>query len=218
MDADFWHERWTENNIPFHEGRVNGYLKIYFDRLNCRPGDRVFVPLCGKALDMKWICERGCEVLGVELSPIAVTRYFEENGIDYRTVREHPFDVFAGRGATLLCGDIFDMSPVHFEGIKAVYDRAAYIAFERDQRRRYAEFFCTMLPAGAPVLLLTLDYPQEIMDGPPFAVDEAEVRERFESRYHVEHLETRDIIEKQPHFQQKGLPILLAHAFVLRDR
>ncbi len=218
MKADYWHQRWQEKNIPFHEGRVNGYLKIYFERLNCRTGDRVFVPLCGKALDIKWICDQGCEVLGVELSPIAVTEYFDENGIEYRCSREEPFDVFSGGGATLLCGDLFDMDPAHFEGIKAIYDRAAYIAFDPDQRRRYAEFFCAKLPKGAPVLMLTLEYPQGIMDGPPFSVGEMEVRERFASRYHVEHLETRDIIENQPHFQQKGLPELLAHAFVLIDR
>ncbi len=218
MEADYWHKRWEEKNIRFHEGRVNGYLKIYFERLKCKSGDRVFVPLCGKALDMKWICDQGCEVLGVELSPIAVTEFFEENGIEYRCSRESPFDVFSGGGATLLCGDMFDMGPAHFEGVKAIYDRAAYIAFDVEGRRRYAEYFRAMLPAGAPLLLLTLEYPQELMNGPPFAVGEAEVRERFSPRYHVAHLETRDIIDKQPHFQQKGLPTLLAHAFILTDR
>lgn len=218
MDADFWHARWQENNIAFHEGRVNGYLKVYFDRLGCKKGDQVFVPLCGKALDMKWICEQGCEVLGAELSPIAVRQYFRENDIEYRIIRQHPFEIYSGGGATLLCGDMFDMDPTQFQGIKAIYDRAAYIAFDPDQRRRYAEFFCAMLPEGAPVLLLTLEYPQELMQGPPFAVGEAEVRERFDSRYNVEHLETRDIIDTQPRFQQKGLPLLLAHAFILTDR
>jgi len=218
MEADYWRQRWEEKNIPFHEGCVNGYLKFYFERLNCKTGDRVFVPLCGKALDMQWICDQGCEVLGVELSPIAVTEYFEDNEIEYRCSRESPFDVFSGGGATLLCGDIFDMSHAHFQGIEAIYDRAAYIAFDPDQRRRYAEFLCAMLPQGAPVLLLTLEYPQALMDGPPFSVGEAEVRERFTSRYHVAHLETRDIIRKQPCFQQKGLPELLAHAFMLIDR
>ena len=218
MDADFWHRRWRENNIAFHEGRVNGYLKVYFDRLKCNPGDTAFVPLCGKALDMKWISDQGCEVLGVELSPIACRQFFEENAIKYRTAREGPFDVYSGGSATLLCGDMFDMERPRFQRISAIYDRAAYIAFDPEARKRYAEFFLAMLPDGAPVLLLTLEYPQDIMDGPPFAVGEAEVRERFEPRYHVTHLETRDIISKQPRFQQKGLPVLLAHAFILNDR
>jgi thiopurine S-methyltransferase len=218
MKAEYWHQRWEEKNIPFHEGRVNGYLKIYFERMNCYPGDRVFVPLCGKALDMKWICDQGCEVLGVELSPIAVAEYFKENEIEFRCSREHPFDVLSGGGATLLCGDVFDMGAAHFQGISGIYDRAAYIAFDPAGRRRYAEFFCAMLPKGAPLLLLTLEYPQSLMDGPPFSVSEAEVRERFTSRYHVVHLETRDIIQKQPRFQQKGLSELLAHAFILNDR
>jgi thiopurine S-methyltransferase len=217
MEADYWRQRWEEKNIPFHEGRVNGYLEIYFERLKCKRGDRVFVPLCGKSLDMKWIGDQGCEVLGVELSSIAVTEYFRENESEYRCSPEPPFNVYRGGGATLLCGDLFDMGSAHFQGINAIYDRAAYIAFDVDQRRRYAEFFCAMLPESAPVLLLTLEYPQALMDGPPFSVGEAEVRERFAPRYHVVHLETRDIIQKQPRFQERGLPELLAHAFILTD-
>lgn len=218
MDADFWHKRWQENDIPFHEGRVNGYLKAYFGKLDCRQGDRVFVPLCGMALDMTWLREQGCEVLGVELSAIAAARYFEEGGVEYRSTREGRFEIFTGGGVTLLCGDLFDMDRAHFEGIRAIYDRAAYIAFDAPGRRRYAEFLCAMLPERAPVLLLTLEYPPNIMDGPPFSVGEAEVRARFGERYDVEHLETRDIIEKQPRFQKKGLPALFAHAYCLTDR
>lgn len=218
MDANFWHQRWREGNIPFHEGRVNGYLKIYFDRLECGADDLVFVPLCGKAVDMKWIRERGCRVLGVELSPIASRDFFVDSGVDYAVEEEGGFKKYSGQGVELLCGDLFAMARGGFENVKAIYDRASYIAFDAAMRERYADFICSMLPRGAPVLLLTLDYPQDLMDGPPFAVGEDEVRERFEGRYDVAHLETRDIIEQQPHFQAKGLPTLLAHAFLLRDR
>lgn len=218
MDPKYWHQRWRENDIPFHEGRVNGYLEQHFSRLRCNEGDRVFVPLCGKAVDIKWICEQGCDVLGVELSPVAIGDFYEESGIEYRSTREGAFEAFTGGGATLLCGDLFDMTPAHFEGIDASYDRAAYIAFDTPMRARYADFMCDMLPPGTPVLLLTLEYPPELMDGPPFAVGETEVRERFGARYDIEHLDTRDIISRSPYFQKKGLPTLLAHAFLLRDR
>lgn len=217
MDADFWHQRWQADNIAFHEGRVNGYLKTYFERIGTQPDDTVFVPLCGKAVDMSWIRQQQRRVLGIELSPIAIKDFFAEQEIDFVTGEAGRFDKFSGDGIDLLCGDLFDMTPQMLSQVRGVYDRASYIASDYNGRKRYAEFMCANLPVGARILLLTLDYPQSIMEGPPFAVDEAEVRGRFENRYRVEHLETRDIIEKQPRFQQKGLPFLLAHAFLLND-
>ncbi len=109
------------------------------------------------------------------------------------------------------------MSASRLKGVRGIYDRASFIAFDDLGRERYARFVCDRMPSGAKLLLLTLEYPQDIMSGPPFSVGEAEVRQRFEGRYRVDLLETRDIIEKQPHFQAKGLPTLLAHAFLLED-
>ncbi len=217
MDANFWHQRWQENNIPFHEGRVNGYLKIYFDRLGLKPGESVFVPLCGKALDMVWIGQKGQRVLGVELSAIAVRHFFSENGIEFDVDRIPGFERYSGAEVEILCGDFFDLTDAHFQNVRGVYDRASFIAFDAGGRQQYARFMCDRLRAGTPVLLLTLEYPQSIMSGPPFSVGDAEVRRQFESRFRVDLLETRDIIDKQPHFQAKGLPTLLAHAFLLTD-
>lgn len=218
MDENFWHQRWRDNDIPFHEGRVNGYLKAYFERLGLQADETVFVPLCGKALDMVWIRQQGQAIVGVELSAIAVRDFFSENGIEYAVEKSRAFERFSGDGVELLCGDFFDMTPSDFEGVRGVYDRASYCALDTDGRKRYARFLCDMLPRGAGILLLSLEYPPSIMDGPPYAVGEAEVCRCFEARYDVAHLETRDIIDKQPYFQAKGLPSLLAHAFLLTDR
>ena len=218
MVEDLWHQRWRENNIPFHEGRVNGYLKAYYERLGLTGDEKVFVPLCGKALDMIWIRQQGQTVLGVELSPIAVRDFFSENGIASRVEKCGAFERYSGDGIELLCGDVFDMTSSHLNDVRAIYDRASYFALDIDGRRRYADFFSDMLPVGADILLLTLEYPQSIMEGPPYSVGEAEVRNRFETRYRVTHLETRDIIDRQPRFRAKGLPTLLAHAFLLADQ
>lgn len=218
MVESFWHQRWRDNDIPFHEGRVNGYLKNYYRRLGLTANEKVFVPLCGKALDMVWIRRQQQTILGVELSPIAVRDFFSENDIAYRVDKCGAFERYSGDGIELLCGDLFDMIPSHLKDVRAVYDRASYFALDIDGRRRYADFFCEILPPGTNILLLALEYPQSIMDGPPYSVGEAEVRDRFETRYRVTHLETRDIIDKQPRFRAKGLPELLAHAFLLADR
>ena len=43
----------------------------------------VFVPLCGKSLDMVWLLEQGFSVTGCEISELAVQQFFTENSIPY---------------------------------------------------------------------------------------------------------------------------------------
>ena len=84
MDPEFWHGRWRDNLIAFHKDRPNRALAEHFSALALGPGARVLVPLCGKSVDMRWLVKRGCQVLGVELSPIAVADFFREQAIDAR--------------------------------------------------------------------------------------------------------------------------------------
>ena len=43
----------------------------------------ILVTLCGKSLDLPWLCEQGHDVVGVELSAVAAKQLFEENNIPY---------------------------------------------------------------------------------------------------------------------------------------
>ena len=213
MEHDFWHERWEQRATPFHQGRVNAMLERHAGVLG--DADTVLVPLCGKAVDMAWLCARGHRVLGVELSPIAVRDFFEEQEIACERSRVGPFEAFEGDGIRLLCGDFFDLAPAHLEGVEAVYDRAALIALPDTLRARYVEHVLALVPARAPTLLLTLEYPPEDMNGPPFTVDEAAVRALFEPRCTVRALEHLDILAEEPGLAQRGATSLVEHAFHL---
>src|SRR3546814_2711790 len=81
MDPDFWQQRWRDNRIGFHRDGVLPLLEKHWPSLGLATGSRVFVPLCGKSLDMAWLAARGHRVLGVELSPLAVGQFFDENGL-----------------------------------------------------------------------------------------------------------------------------------------
>src|SRR5574340_1674544 len=80
MKKEFWLERWERSEIGFHQGEINPYLLRYWKELHPACAGEVFVPLCGKSLDMVWLRQQGCKVLGVELSPIAVEDFFREDG------------------------------------------------------------------------------------------------------------------------------------------
>lgn len=140
---------------------------------------RVLVPLCGKSADLAWLAERGHEVTGVELSPIACEAFFAERGLEpTRDVHRAYVRWRAGR-VTLLQGDIFQLD----EPFDAVWDRAALIALPPAQRGPYADLLRRWAPRG---LLVTLVYDQSRRDGPPFSVPDEEVRRLHPEAVRVE--------------------------------
>jgi thiopurine S-methyltransferase len=215
MDKAFWLERWRSNLIGFHEGEVNSHLQAFWGRLALAPASRVLVPLCGKTRDLLWLRAQGHEVLGVEWSHIAVRDFFSENRLTPRIDRAGAFEDWSSDGITLRCGDFFDLDAVDLGAVDAVYDRASLIALPPRSRQDYADHLLHVLPAGVPMLLITLEYDQAAMSGPPFAVPEAEVRELYDRHRKIGLLYDRDILMESPKFRARGVPFLREKVYLL---
>lgn len=218
MDRDFWLERWQRNEIGFHQQEINAHLEAFWDRLAIPVDALVFVPLCGKSRDLLWLRARGYRVLGVEFSPTAVRDFFVENALTPQITRQGRFDRHETHGLAILCGDFFDLSPELLQGVAGVYDRAALIALPPELRTRYVAHSAAILPAAADTLLVTMEYPQNQMSGPPFAVDEDEVRRLFEKRCTVTRLLDKDILTDNPRFRERGLSALAEKIYRLAPR
>jgi thiopurine S-methyltransferase len=179
MDADFWLGRWRQGRIGFHEGRPNAHLVAFFDRLGLAPGARVLVPLCGKSDDLAWLAARGLRVVGVELVREAADAFFAERGLAPREDEVGPYRRLSAGGVELYVGDVFDLGRAGLGPFDALYDRAALVALPRDDRARYVPLVLGALAPGSKSLVIAFacDPPGE--GGPPFHVDEAEVRSRF---------------------------------------
>lgn len=175
MQPEFWHDRWERQQIGFHEPAANPLLLRHCDALGLPPRATVFLPLCGMTLDIDWLLARGHRVIGSELSPIAVRALFERLGQPPRIEQLDPLQRWTAGELTVWLGDHFELTPPHFERVDAVYDRAALIAMPPDLRRAYARQML-QLAGDAPQLLITLEYAQSQFDGPPFSVDEAQLR------------------------------------------
>lgn len=205
MDQAFWHARWEANEIGFHQADINPHLQAYWPAIAVAPEGRIFVPLCGKSRDMLWLAGEGQRVLGVEISPIAVQTFFTENRLSPVSTLKPPFTEHRSDEITLLQGDYFALTPAQLDGISAVYDRASLIALPPAMRARYAQHMAALLQRGVPILLVTLDYPQQEMDGPPFAVSTDEVDKLFSADFEITSLGGLDILAENPRFQARGL-------------
>ncbi len=178
MNPDFWLSRWREGRIGFHEGAPNAFLRAHLAALGA--SRRVFVPLCGKTEDLAFLAAHGHTVVGVELVEDAVRAFFAEHGLAPAVTSRGALTEYASGPITLFVGDVFAATPALLGPVDALYDRAALIALPEALRVRYAAHLRGLLPRGADGLLVTVEYPPEAMEGPPFSVPEAEVLRLFD--------------------------------------
>ena len=190
MQNDFWHARWRNNEIGFHEDATHPLLERHWDRVAVDPGARVFVPLCGKSLDMVALRRRGHDVVGVELSPVAIEAFVAEQGIDVRRDNVGSFERHYGSGYTLLVGDFFALDRGVLGAVDAVYDRASLIALPEPMRARYATALRDLLEPDVRMLLITLQYDVPGFEGPPFSVGLRDVEALFGGWCKIDRLET----------------------------
>jgi len=215
MKKEFWLERWERAEIGFHQDEVNPYLLRYWSELHASYGGEVFVPLCGKSLDMVWLRAQGHAVLGVELSAIAVRDFFTEQGKSPTHATRGKFEQCEAEGIRILCGDFFDLRKEDMTQVRAVYDRASLVALPPEMRERYARHLVEILPAGSQVLLVTFDYPQQEMPGPPFAVSVEEVCALYANYAEIRLLEQADILDREPRFKARGVTRMQENIFLL---
>ncbi len=192
-----WIERWQEGRIGWHEAEGSASL-----RKNWRMTDRdVLVPLCGKSKDLKWLADQGNRVVGAELSELAVQAFFDENALDY-TVSDGVLQAYQATDAAIAiyCGDYFDLTQVQ---CNAHFDRGALAALPAGVRAAYAAHTSSLLSDGAEQLVITLEYDQEVANGPPFSVLADEVLAYWPDLICIDGRE--DIANCPPKFIEAGL-------------
>ncbi|AZF25809.1 thiopurine S-methyltransferase [Pseudomonas sp. R2-60-08W] len=218
MDARIWQERWATNQIGFHQADVNPYLQRHWSTLALVDGARVFVPLCGKSLDMKWLADRGHRVMGVEVSDKAVEAFFSEQGLTPQIDQRGVFKVYQAGLIEVWCGDFFALDASAVADCVALYDRAALIALPQPMRSRYTEHLDTLLTPVCEGLLITVDYDQAQRAGPPFAVPDEEVQSLLGPHWNVVTLQERDILSESSKFRADGVTRLDERVYRLTRR
>ena len=160
-DNELWQQCWRDRQTGFHQQATNDLLIRFWPTLGLKPAERVFVPLCGKSLDLLWLAAQGHAVIGVELSPIAVQAFFEENGMVASRSQHGSFTRWQSGGLEILCGDFFDLAATDLGDIAAVFDRASLTALPEDIRHAYLAHLRKILPKNCPMFLLTTEEPDE---------------------------------------------------------
>jgi thiopurine S-methyltransferase len=185
MEADFWHNMWETNKIGFHLPDTNALLINNFSLLNIKKGSKIFIPLCGKTLDIQWLLSKGYKIVGIELSQIAINDLF--NSLDIRPTIENKGTMihYSASNIDIYVGDIFELDKEILGDVDAVYDRAAIVALPTELREKYTKHL-SFLTNNKKQLLITLDYNQALKKGPPFSVTPNMVEKYYSDIYNIE--------------------------------
>ncbi len=205
MQPEFWHDRWRTGQIGFHQSAVDRHLKELWPQLGLPNDGRVLVPLCGKSLDLLWLRDRGHPVAGVELSAVALESFFMENGIPAQRRVLEDFDLYEAPGLKLYRGDFFALTPQLLGSVRAVYDRAALIAWKPELRAAYVAHITALTGPGTQTLLVVMEYPQEQMTGPPFSVSADDVHRLYAGTHVIQVLSKQDVLASEPRLRARGL-------------
>jgi thiopurine S-methyltransferase len=192
MEDNFWHQKWEQNDIPFHESQANPSLVAHIHELRLPENSRVFVPLCGKTLDIHWLLSKGHRVAGAELSTIAIEQLFAELHLEPTVSPIGPMVRYSAPNLDIFAGDLFNLSAEMLGGVDAIYDRAALVALPEQVRVRYAAHLMGITNT-APQLLICYVYDQNVMEGPPFSISDEEVQKHYGDAYSLKCLASTEV-------------------------
>jgi len=192
MDSNFWHQKWEKNEIAFHQSEANPLLVKYFNELSLAEGSRVFIPLCGKTRDIAWLLRNGYKVAGAELSKVAIEQLFTELGVKPKIASAGKLEHYSASNIDIFVGDIFDLSSSVLGQVDAIYDRAALVALPAAMRDQYTKHLM-QITHQAPQLLISYEYDQSAIEGPPFSISNEEVNRHYADSYQLRLIASEDV-------------------------
>lgn len=205
MEHQYWLQRWQTNNTKFNQKKVNPLLIKFFNEFDIKQSRKVFVPLCGKSIDMLWFAQQGHSVMGVELSQIACETFFNENNLPYVKQSLGSYVSYSNENITLLAGDFNQLTPEIVGKIDLIYDRAALVALPPTMRKNYVSKLTELSDINTKIFLISFVYEQSQMQGPPFSVPLETVQILFEDSFNIEVLYREKAEKLSQHLVEKGL-------------
>ncbi|WP_052610374.1 hypothetical protein [Bacteriovorax sp. BSW11_IV] len=197
VEKDFWIEAWDKGMTGFHQSAPNKVLTTIGPKIFNKTKN-VFVPLCGKSLDMLWLLENGHNVIGVEIAEKAVEDFFIENSLSFEIEKNEKFSIYRSKNIALYLGSFFDLTKEDL-GKFDVYDRASIVALPKEMRQKYAQHLCNLSSGDTKILMQTYEQTQVPDVGPPFSILEDEIMNLFENHYSIEILNRGDSVVPKRH-------------------
>jgi len=164
-----WNERYRDGNLPWDTGLPSSELQQVVSRQAIQPCRALEIG-CGTGTNTVWLAQRGFEVTGIDLAPLAVQRAEQRAQA-------------AGLKARFLVADVLQL-PDLGPPFSFFFDRGCYHAVRRAAPDQYAPAVARQLAAGARGLILAGNAREPHDSGPP-VVTEQQIRDELGLAFHI---------------------------------
>jgi thiopurine S-methyltransferase len=216
MEHEFWNNAWQNGRTGWRQSSPSHWLADCWHKLELAPGSSVLVPLCGDSPDMQWLLEAGHVVIGGDLSEQALQNFLASHDIAYQRIEHADLIELRGERIRLFAGDFMALGSEHTGAIDGFYDRAATIALPDAMRRNYANHLIDLVGQDATGLLVSIEYDQSEMNGPPFSVPTDAVQALFGHAFTLEPAGQDGGPDVLGGLRDRGLSALVESAFICR--
>lgn len=212
MTLSYWNERWNNDNIGWHKTDVNPALIQNIDALtNGKSEIIVFVPLCGKSSDIKWLYDLNHTVIGVEGSTMAIEAFFSENNLKFE--RNNNLYSTLDKRVKIFNMNLFDCDVKLLGKLDAIWDRGSFVAINFSERSKYVTLMRSLFNEHTRYLLDTLVYDTTVYGGPPLCVTTEDVNRLFSNWAQFDIVYQSD--EMNEKWQSKGLKSFTRNTYLI---
>ncbi|CAK8674631.1 unnamed protein product [Clavelina lepadiformis] len=191
----YWRNLWKNDQAWFHMSDAHPDMLKFQDQF-LRDNCRVYVPLCGKSVDLKYLADKGHEVVGCEFCETAILQFFEEQSIKYERYQHPtaPYEIFKAtdKNITIYKGDFFALGSSIMGKVDAIWDRGSFVAIDPSRRREYADVIYDVINADGKYLLYSVEYEGNI-SSTPYNVQEQEIDDIFGQKFAAFTLDTHEV-------------------------
>ena len=184
MKQDHWQQMWNMRDIGFHQSQVHPDL-LKHQNLLMKPGCRVYVPLCGKSLDLVYLADQGYDVVGCEFVEMAVKEFFDEQKLEYTVSKDSAINVSVYKASSMKLsiyqGDFFVLSSSVIGKFDVIWDRASIVAINISDREKYAKTLIELMAPRCKSLLNLLTITGKNYVGPPHSINAEDIKKLFGS-------------------------------------
>ena len=204
MEMKHWSQMWDTNHIGFHKSEPHSDL-VTHEKLFLQEKSRVFLPLCGKSLDLVYLADKGHEVCGCEFVEKAVKDFFAEQNLEYVLDDDPkssiPVYKAVSKPITLYQGDFFSLSSSIIGKFDAIWDRASLVAINPFQRQDYAKVMLELMTPNSKYLLNSFIITGENYRGPPHSVPTEDINKMYGKSCDIKVLDTKQVDFKRPNVE-----------------
>jgi thiopurine S-methyltransferase len=164
---------------------------------------------------MRWLLDQGYQVIGCDLSELGLQRFVQQNGLTANRKAENGVVTLSAPGVSLFAADFLNLTEQQVGRPGAFFDRAATIALPPDLRTAYARQVAALMPTDANGLLISVDYNQDEMKGPPFSVPDADIQALYAPHFSIDSLVSDPNSDFLEHLKKRGITALTETAYQL---